>query len=186
MTWSLSGVVPAGTTTWVINLSGRAPQTAWRWQVIRSCWSTALGQPIKHRPELSLWQKPTSCLHFELLTPTATSFICQSVTMLRCHRSVFSQPGNIDNKTVAGGWQARFMGCGAASRSQPQTGWMWHHSLVSACPRSIQKNGSRALWRVKVCSRQWGVALGCMCGVSSADHAVKWKVLVHNHKPSWQ
>lgn len=62
MTWSLSGVLlrvaPVVTTTWVINLSGRAPQTAWRWQVIRNCWSTALGWPIKHMPELSLWEHP--------------------------------------------------------------------------------------------------------------------------------
>lgn len=37
------GVVQVVTTTSAINLSGRAPQTAWRWQVIRNCWSTALG-----------------------------------------------------------------------------------------------------------------------------------------------
>lgn len=83
-----------GTTPQVKNPSGRPPRAARSEQVIRR------RRPIKRAPGLSPWEQPTSCLPFELPTLAGTSFICQSIR--RCPRTVFPQPGIVENPAPQG------------------------------------------------------------------------------------
>lgn len=153
-------------------------------------------------PELSLWVQSTSCLPFELPTPIATSFICQSTVLQRCQCSVFSQQEGkkkIDNRTHAGGWQARFYRLWHCVKEPLQTQTLrektgeklvsflspttWHWVKELAC---VHRNGFGVCAPVEG-SEVW-MRAACVCRVlcRAPDHAVKWKVLVHNRKPSRQ
>lgn len=164
----------------LIVISARPTHTAWTEQVIKKC------LPIKHKLGLSPWEQPTPCLHFELLTPAATSFICQSVR--RCPRSVFSQRGIVDKprRRVTG----EVYGLWHCIKKQVQTKTLKikvrDQPSVAVSPHSIYKIGSCALGvNVRAGAARHGSRL-CVWRVRgrALDHAVKWKVLVHDHKPS--
>lgn len=94
---------------------------------------------------LDCHRQPTSCLHFELLTPAATSFICRSVRW--CPHSVFSQRGIVDKprRRVTG----KVYGLWHCIKKQVQTKTrkikVRDQPSVSVSPHSIYKIGLCAL-----------------------------------------
>lgn len=135
---------------------------------------------IKPAPGLWPWEQPTSCLP---LNSQPRQQLHLSVS--QSGGSVFPQPGIVENPAPRGDRQGLWpvalhqevstdkIGAKIKARDQPS---------VSVSPHNFYEIGLCALG---VSAARHGSWL-CVWRVLSRalDHAVKWKVLVHDHKPS--
>lgn len=173
MIWKCMAILPAAPP--VIN-PHRRPLCA-----ARSEWIIRRRRPIK----LSLWKQPTSWLPFELPWPW------QQLHLSVSHfGSALPQSGIVEIPAP----QSDMRGLWPVALHQESSTDKDTVKIKSQRPAFCSSVSAQHLWNWLVCPTVWVHDRGqqrrgsrlCVRRVLSRalDHAVKWKVLVHDHKPS--